>query len=121
LEDDVDIVRDVLDKEVVDRNGRLLGRVDGVILDIHATGARVAALEIGLIAVAQRVHPFVGRCAKAIETVLGIAPGRPVRIPFDKVIAIETNVKVDLAAKDTPVLAFEELVQPLVNAIPGAK
>ena len=34
----MDLVRDLLDKLVVDRNGREMGRVDGIVLD-HRDGS----------------------------------------------------------------------------------
>jgi sporulation protein YlmC with PRC-barrel domain len=121
LEADVDIVRDMLDKQVVDRNGRPLGRVDTVIVDIHARDARLVAIEVGLVSVADRLHPLLGRCARAFEIILGIEKGRPVRIPFDKVIDVDDRVKVDVAASDTQALAMEQLLRPIVTSIPGAR
>jgi sporulation protein YlmC with PRC-barrel domain len=121
LEGDVDIVRDLLDKQVLDRNGRELGRVDSVILERRQDGsARVSAIEIGLVTFGQRLSPFLGRCARAIETILGVDSGRPVRIPFAKIISLEKDVKVDLAATDTPVTAIEQRARTIVSSIPGA-
>lgn len=69
----MDLVRDLLDKQVVDRNGQELGRVDSIILDVAADGsATVSAIEIGLISFAQRLHPLLGRYARAIEIILGV-------------------------------------------------
>lgn len=116
------LVRDVLDKQVVDRNGRPLGRVDTIILDIRdGRPPLVSAIEIGLVSIFDRLHPFAGRCARAIETVLGVDAGRPVRVPFAAVINIDRHVTIDLAATDTNVLAVERLIQPYVTSIPGAK
>jgi sporulation protein YlmC with PRC-barrel domain len=117
----VDIVRDLLDKQVVDRNGQELGRVDSVILELHSDGsATVSAIEVGLISFARRLHPFLGRGARAIEVVLGLDPGRPVRIPFSKIIDFDKDVKVDLTTTDTPVTAVEQQARRLVSSIPGA-
>jgi sporulation protein YlmC with PRC-barrel domain len=117
----VDLVRDLLDKQVIDRNSRELGRVDSVIIELREDGsAAVAAIEIGFIAVAERVHPFLGRCARAIETVLGVEEGRPVRIPFSKIIDVGKDIKVDIAAGDTPVAVLESKARRWVSTIPGA-
>jgi sporulation protein YlmC with PRC-barrel domain len=35
----MDLVRDLLDKKVVDRNGREMGRVDGIVISIRAGAA----------------------------------------------------------------------------------
>ena len=117
----MDVVRDLLDKQVLDRNGRELGRVDSVIVDLHGDGsAIVSAIEIGFIACAQRLHPFLGRCARAIETILGLDNRRPVRIPFALIVDYENDVKVDVASTDTPVLAVEQKARRIVSSIPGA-
>jgi len=117
----MDLVRDLLDKQVVDRNGRELGRVDSVILELHDDGsAIVSAIEIGFIACAERLHPFLGRCARAVEATLDLDQRRPVRIPFALVVDFETDVKVDLASTDTPVLAVEKKARRFVSSIPGA-
>ena len=117
----MDVVRDLLDKQVVDRNGRELGRVDSVIFELRDDGsARIGAIEIGLISFAQRLHPFLGRCARALEVILGLDASRPVRIPFAKIMDIDRDVKVDLAATDTPVTAIERQAHRVLSAIPGA-
>ena len=118
---ELDLVRDLLDRQVVDRNGRELGRVDSVILEVRADGTvEVSAIEIGLIAFARRLHPFLGRVAKAVETILDLDPQRPVRIPFSHIIDVDKSIKVDLAASDTPVIALEQKARRVVSAMPGA-
>ena len=118
----MDLVRDLLDKQVVDRNGRELGRVDSVILELRDDGsAVVSAIEIGFIACATRLHPLLGRCARAIETVLGLDPRRPVRIPLSQVLDSRKDIRVDLASTDTPVSEVEQLARRIVSALPGAR
>src|SRR5689334_9448603 len=115
------IVGDLLDTQVVDRNGREIGRVDSVILEYRDDGsARISAIEIGFISFARRLHPFIGRCARAIETILGVEGERPVRIPWSKVISFENDIKVDLTATETPVSALEQRARKIVSSIPGA-
>ena len=82
MADRLDLVRDLLDTKVVDRDGREMGRVDGVVLEIGGGGApRVAAIEIGAEVLFRRVRPFFGRWAAGVERALGIERGRPMRIP----------------------------------------
>ena len=115
------LVRDLLDKKVVDRNGREMGRVDGIVLDIGgATPPRVTAIQIGPSTAAHRVRPFLGRLASALERVLAIDEGRPLRIPFDSILSIEDHVRVDLVANETPALTLERRLRKLVGSIPGA-
>ena len=116
----MDLVRDLLDKQVVDRNGREIGRVDSVIFDVRGDGtAVVGAIEVGLITCAARLHPFLGRCARAIETILALDPQRPVRIAMSQIIDFDKDVKVDLAATDTPVVQVEQRARRIVSSIPG--
>ena len=64
----MDLVRDLLDKKVVDRNGREMGRVDRIVLDVReGAPPRVAAFEIGPSALAARLGARLGRWAAAIE------------------------------------------------------
>jgi sporulation protein YlmC with PRC-barrel domain len=117
----VDLVRDLLDKQVVDRNGRLLGRVDSIIFELR-DGAPpvVAGIEIGLVTIAHRLHPFLGRCARALEVVLGVDANRPVRVPFSRILDFDTDVKVDVAAAETGARAVEHKARAIVASIPGA-
>jgi sporulation protein YlmC with PRC-barrel domain len=118
---DIDLVCDLLDKQVVDRNGRELGRVDSIILETRgAELPLVAAIEIGLVTIAQRLHPFLGRCARAIEMIARVEENRPVRVPYSKVIDIEPDVRLDLTSSELATLAFEQKARVYVAKIPGA-
>ncbi len=97
----MDLVRDLLDKQVVDRNDREMGRVDAVILELRPDKAPlVRAIEIGPEVLASRMHPALGRIVTTIEEILGIADRRPIRIPFTKV-ELRHHVVVDIAAGET--------------------
>jgi len=117
----VDVVRDLLDKQVVDRNGKPLGRVDTVIFDVPASGPpTVTAIEIGLVAVARRLHPALAAVARAVEAWAGVERGRPVRIPIARVLDFERDVKVDVTASETDALAFEQAARAIISKVPGA-
>jgi hypothetical protein len=92
-----------------------------VIIELSDDGsAIVTAIEVGFIACALRLHPFLGRCARALEAMLGLDTRRPVRIPFALIVDFENDVKVDVASMDTPVLAVEQKARRIVSSIPGA-
>src|SRR5437762_7806215 len=58
----MDLVRDLLDAQLVDRQDRQIGRVDGVLLEVRdGEPPRVAAMEVGAITLARRLHPALGR------------------------------------------------------------
>src|SRR5205085_9070768 len=95
----MDLVRDVLDKQVVDRNYREMGRVDTIVLEVReGKPPLLRAIEIGPAVLAHRLHPALGRLASAIEDIFCVADRRPIRIPFTQVIDIRTSVVVDVAA-----------------------
>ncbi len=115
----MDLIRDVLDKKVVDRNGRDTGRVDGMVL--HAAGGRpprVAAIEIGPAVLGHRIHPLLGRWIAGLELALGIGEGRPLRIPFRNVLGVDDHVKVDLAFGETSAATLEKRLRRWVAALP---
>ena len=117
----MDLVRDLLDMKLVDRNGRELGRVDSIVLDVPESGPpRVAAIELGPAVLANRVHPLLGRWAAAIEHAFGIDEGQPLRIPFAAVIDIGGAVRVDLAFGETSAATVELRQRRVVGSIPGS-
>ena len=118
---DLHLARDLEDKRVVDRNGRKIGRVDRVVLSQPRNGmAHVIAIEIGPTALGTRLHPVVGRIARAIEHVFQLEEGRPVRLSVDDIESITDTVKLGLAAGDTAALAVEQKLRPIVRHFPGA-
>src|SRR3954469_20682967 len=105
----MDLVRDLLDKKVVDRNGREMGRVDSIILRVDAAERpSVLALELGPALLAARVRPSVGRWMAAIEHGLGVREGRPLRIPLKDVLHVHNHVKIDMAFGETPAATIEQ-------------
>ena len=62
----MDLIRDVLDKRVVDRHGHVMGRVDSIVLDIRPDAPpHVATLDVGPAILASRVRPGLGRWVAA--------------------------------------------------------
>lgn len=119
--DDLHLVRDVLDKRVVDRNGREMGRVDGIVLEARGgAGPRVSAIEIGPAVLAHRIAPLLGRWVSAIEHAFGVDEGRPLRIPFTDILDIADDVKVDRAVGETSAATVERRLRRWIGRIPGA-
>ncbi|HTL43849.1 MAG TPA: PRC-barrel domain-containing protein [Vicinamibacterales bacterium] len=118
---DLHLARDLEDKRVIDRNGREIGRVDRVVLAQPRNGmAHVIAIEIGPTALGTRLHPVVGRIARAIEHVFQLEEGRPVRLAVEDIESVTDNVKLRLTAGDTAALAVEQRLRPVVRHFPGA-
>jgi sporulation protein YlmC with PRC-barrel domain len=116
----MDVVRDVLDKSVADRNGREMGRVDGIVLVLRdGQPPRLGGILIGPAALGYRLHPAIGRFVSALEARLGLNGGRPVRVGFDDVDAVERKVKLRLTIGDTAAEAVEQLLRVWIMKIPG--
>lgn len=118
---DLHLARDLEDKRVVDRNGREMGRVDRVVLAQPRNGmAHVIAIEIGPTALGTRLHPLVGRIARAIEHVFRLEQGRPVRLPVETIESVTEMVKLSVTAGETAALAVEQRLRSFVRHFPGA-
>jgi hypothetical protein len=118
----MDVVRDVLDELVVDRNGHEMGRVDGIVLEQRAgQPPRLGAILIGPAALGYRIHPRLGRVVKAIEERFGVSRGRPVQIPFDKVEIDDRKLKALLTIEETAADVVEQWLRRWVRAVPGSR
>ena len=118
----MDLVRDLLDKAVVDRSGRKMGRVDGIVLEHRSDGPpRVTALLIGPSVLGHRLHPAIGRWVEALEHAFNVDEGRPVHIPYSKVLKTQRDVKVDVAVGETAAATIEHALREWVGRLPGSK
>jgi sporulation protein YlmC with PRC-barrel domain len=117
----VELIRDMLDKEVVDRHGREMGRVDSIVIAVRPNRApQVTAIELGPAVLAYRVRPVLGRLMSAVEHALGIDEGRPLRIPFGDILGIHRHIKVDRAFGETVAATLEQRLRAWVGALPGS-
>ncbi len=118
----MDLVRDLLDKRVLDRKGVTLGRVDGIVLELReGRPPVVAAIESGLPTLARRLHRALVYFAEALERAAGTSDGSPVRIPCSRISEVGTDVTLDLEASETSALAWEDWVRRhVVGRIPGS-
>jgi hypothetical protein len=92
----MDLVRDLLDKSVLDANGRELGRTDGIVLELRKDAPpRVAAIELGPAVLFARIAPVAGRWAAGLQHALGFGDGRPRRVAFAQILDINRHIRVD--------------------------
>jgi len=117
----MDLVRDVLDKKVVDRNGREMGRVDAILLEQDDGPPRVTALLIGPAALGSRLHPTVGRLFSVLERRLGIDRDRPSRISVRDVEDVGREIRLRMTIGETAVAAFEQLLRRWILKLPGSQ
>ncbi|MEY2832362.1 MAG: hypothetical protein RLZZ574_1620 [Cyanobacteriota bacterium] len=117
----MDIIRDVLDNQIVDRNQRKMGKVDGIVVELRdGQPPRLVYLETGATTLARRVHPNLASWTCAIANKWGAKHSEPLRIPWSKVKNVGIDVEVDLDAEQTSALAYEVwLRNHLIKRIPG--
>jgi sporulation protein YlmC with PRC-barrel domain len=116
------LIRDVLDKQMVDRSGRRCGKVDGLVLRLGEDGQpRVTRIEVGGGTLARRLWPRLARRAAALARWCGVREGHPYHIPWSRVTDVAMEVKLDLDAPHTELDAAERrLRERIVARIPGA-
>jgi sporulation protein YlmC with PRC-barrel domain len=108
----------VLDQQVIDSRGHPMGKVDGIVLELReGAPTRVAFLVVGGTTLLWRIHRGLARWA---ERRLG-GEGHVTRIPWDKVVKIGVEVKVDVEADRSPALHWERWVRDrIISRIPGS-
>lgn len=118
----MDVVRDVLDNQLIDRRGRKLGKVDGVVMVVRKDAPpRLAYIEVGAGVLARRLGPRLGKLVAAAGRRWGLRRGEPFRIAWAKVKKIGIDVPVDIDAAETPLLAWENwLRERVIRRIPGS-
>jgi sporulation protein YlmC with PRC-barrel domain len=118
----MDLVRDCLDKQLVDRNGHNMGRVDAVIIELEDGKQPVVAyIEVGAVSQFERLHRGSGRIVKAISKRCGVSQQDPFRISWSKLVSAGIEVIAGVDAEKTPALSWELwLRKKIVSRIPGA-
>jgi hypothetical protein len=104
----LDLTRDLLDKQVVDRDETKMGRVDGVILELRGNRPpRVDAIEMGFAVLARRMGPRVERWLEKLRR-FSIRKTARQRVVWAKVLEVELHhIKLDLQAIETPAFDWE--------------
>jgi hypothetical protein len=110
----MDLIRDVLDNQIVDRNQRRLGKVDGIVAELRPGKPPVLQyIETGWVTKASRIHP---RLAKWLRR--WASP--PYRIPWTNIRYVGVDVEVALEASETPLLRTENRLRRILTRIPGS-
>lgn len=118
----MDVVRDLLDKAVVDRNGSGMGRVDGILLEREAgRPPRLAAILIGPSALGSRLHPALGRLASAVERWFDLDRDRPTTIDCADVDEVGRTIRLRLTISDTAAAAVEQRLRSWLLKLPGSR
>ena len=116
----MNIGREILDQQLVDRTGHNMGKVDGLVLELrdHAP-PRVLAILSGGHVLARRIHPRLESWIVRITRRWGPKNDAPIRIPWSQVRKIGVDVRVDVEAGTT--MPWEHWVRDhIISRIPGA-
>lgn len=119
---DLHLIRDLLDEQLVDRNRRPMGKVDGLVLDFTREGRpRLAALEVGPTALSRRISPRLERLIGRVVRGLGVSDGKPERFDPAKIVHFGNEIELDVDAEPTKAYAWERwLREHFVSRIPGS-
>ncbi|WP_089008270.1 hypothetical protein [Micromonospora viridifaciens] len=119
----IQLAKQLLDRQIVDRDGRLVGRVDDLAFAVDAEGfPYVDCLLTGPAALGDRIGGRVGRILVAVVRPFSDDPRvPPLRIPLTQVARVGSAVWLRCSAADLPPAPGETwLRRHLVDRIPGA-
>ena len=116
------LVRDVLDKELLDREEEPMGRVDGLVMHVGKDSQpHITHIDIGTPALWDRVNPVVRRVARLIAGWWGPRRREQVRIPWSRVETVGRDIKLDVEAKNTGAINWEIwIARHIIERIPGS-
>lgn len=116
------IVRDVLDKKLLDVDRHKMGCVDGIVLEFpDGRQPRMVRLEMGGEILAARVAHWLEKPVKWIARRWG--PRRPgiIAIEWKHVTQMGRDIHLDISADATDALAWEHWVaEHIIGRIPGS-
>jgi sporulation protein YlmC with PRC-barrel domain len=116
------LVRDVLDKELLDREEEPMGRVDGLIMQLgERSQPRITHIVVGGATLWERVHPAFGRLSRRMSRWWGPKRDKEVRIPWSRVKTAGRDIKLDVEGKDTGAIDWELwIAHHIIEHIPGS-
>jgi sporulation protein YlmC with PRC-barrel domain len=117
------IVRDVLDKQVYDRNGVKVGKVDGIVLVLRQhRPPRIEAIELSVGAAWRRLWPPLGDWVERLQRWVAPELAEPTRIRFERITKVGIDVTADIDATKTNAYVWETwLEERFVARLPGGQ
>ncbi|WP_433532655.1 hypothetical protein ACQPYA_11865 [Micromonospora sp. CA-263727] len=119
----IQVGRELLDRQLVDADGRLVGKVDDVEFALDADGVPcLRTLLSGPGALGSRVGGRLGRMlVLTAERFVTDRPMAPLRIPYALVTRVDSAVWLRVRAEELGISPVEEwLRRNLIDRIPGA-
>lgn len=118
----INLVRDVLDKELYDRDKCQIGRVDGLVIELpQGRQPRLVRIEMGGEILAARVAHWLVRPVSWLRRSIGPKREHNVRIEWKHVKRMGRDIHLDIAGSETDAMAWEHwLAEHVVGRIPFA-
>jgi hypothetical protein len=119
-----DVVRDVLDQLLLDRNGREFGRVDGIIVYLRQDKPpRLGEIEIGTLTALRRVSVRLAEWLQRLGERWSPVPLDSVRLPFEDVRrkGIDVEMPLDSEADERLLRGEKWLREHVIRKLPGGK
>ncbi|OXM65146.1 MULTISPECIES: PRC-barrel domain-containing protein [Amycolatopsis] len=112
----------LLDRQIVDVDGHPVGKVDDVELARNPDGTyRITALLVGQHVLGERIGGLLGKVLCTLAARLGGGRAEPLRITYDHVKQVSSDVTLSLRAEVLEVPPLEKwLRDKLIARIPGA-
>jgi hypothetical protein len=117
----MDVFRDILDKQLLDRKGIKMGKVDGLVMTMSPRARpRIAFIEMGSITLARRLGPRTARFVARLGALFGGDSSRqPFRVASDKIRNIGVDIELTIDVESTPLnIWHERLRRHILNRIP---
>jgi hypothetical protein len=111
-ENKLHVIRDVLDKPLVDHRGGPMGVCDGIVFEIRDDQPpRLLFMESGLPTVARRLHPRLERIVRWMGRRFSPRRGHSFRVPLAKVEKFDIELKIRADADKTPAVRWEAFLR----------
>jgi sporulation protein YlmC with PRC-barrel domain len=117
----VNLVRDVLDRKLVDTEDCDMGRVDGIVMQMgEHSQPRITHIVIGGTTPWMRLHPMLAKLAKKLARTWGPRRAESVRIPWSRVVTTGKDIRLDVKARETGAIDWEIwIARHIIERIPG--
>ena len=118
----INLVRDVLDKKLLDRDKCLMGRVDGIVIEYpEGRQPRMVRMEIGGEILAARVAHWLVPPVRWLRRSFGPKRAAVVGIDWKHVHRMGRDIHLDMVESETDALAWEHwLARHVIGRIPLA-
>lgn len=117
----MELVREVMDQKLLDREDCEMGRVDGLVMHFgERSQPRITHIQIGGTTPWMRLHPVFARAAEKLAGMWGPKRADPVRIPWSRVMTVGRDIKLDVRARETGAIDWEIwIARHIIERIPG--